>query len=76
MIWGGIGLNQRVGLVIFQNFVQGRGHELQRSGVWTKCSLTQIVPYFCRHENTIWQQDNACPHTARITQDFLQHHNI
>ena len=34
------------------------------------------VPHFARHPNHVFQQDNACAHTARLTRDFLQQHNF
>ncbi|XP_071094228.1 uncharacterized protein [Haliotis cracherodii] len=35
-----------------------------------------IVPYFAHHQNHVFQQDNARPHTARLTRNFLHQHNI
>jgi transposase len=34
------------------------------------------VPYFARHQNKTFQQDNARTHTARATTDFLQQNNV
>ncbi|KAK7105077.1 hypothetical protein V1264_019693 [Littorina saxatilis] len=35
-----------------------------------------VVPFFQERRNCVLQQDNARPHTARVTQAFLQHNNI
>ena len=35
-----------------------------------------VVPYLQQHNVSIFQHDNACPHTARHTQNILPIHNI
>ena len=35
-----------------------------------------VVPYLRQHNIGILQHDNACPHTARYTQNILHIHNI
>jgi transposase len=35
-----------------------------------------VLPVVQGQRNLVLQQDNARPHTARVTQDFLQQHNI
>ena len=44
--------------------------------VYRPSAHTPKSSYFCRHGNTMLQQNNAHPHTAMVTQYFLQHHNI
>jgi hypothetical protein len=72
MVWGGIGLNVKLGPVIFQNFGPGRGN-----GVTAARYIDQVLrPHFARHQNKTLQQDNVCAHTARATRDFLQQNTI
>ena len=42
---------------------------LHRSSSETACCAA-------RHQNKMFQQDNACAHTARATRDFLQQKNV
>ncbi|KAK7101720.1 hypothetical protein V1264_020057 [Littorina saxatilis] len=65
MIWGGIGLNQSLGPVFFNNL-----------GPIDQILQPHVVPFFQARRNCVLQQDNARPHTARVTQTFLQHNNI
>jgi hypothetical protein len=72
MVWGGIGLNVKLGPVIFQNLGPGRGN-----GVTAARYIDQVLrPHFARHQNKTFQQDNARAHTARATRDFLQQNNV
>ena len=68
MMWGGISMNGRTQLVHVQgnlNAVRYRDEILNR----------HVVPTIdARRE--IFQHDNARPHTARITTDFLANNNI
>ena len=65
MVWGDIGINHNAGPVIFQNIGPGRGN-----GVTAQRYINQVLRLH------MFQQDNARAHTARITRDFLQQHNI
>lgn len=76
MVWGAIGLNQRVGPVVFQNVGQGRGNGVNADRYVAQVLQPHVVPFFQRHPNFLFQQDNARPHTARVTQDFLHRNNI
>ena len=76
MVWGAIGLNQRVGPVFFQNVGQGRGNGVNADRYIAQVLQPHVVPFFQRHRNFLFQQDNARPHTARVTQDFLHRNNI
>ena len=72
MVWGGIGLNVKLGPVIFQNLGPGIGN-----GVTAARYIDQVLrPHFARHQNKTFQQDNMRAHTARATRDFLQQNNV
>ena len=76
MVWGAIGLNQRVGPIIFQNVGHGRGNGVNAARYIAQVLQPHVVPFFQRHQNFLFQQDNARPHTARVTQAFLRQNNI
>ncbi|KAK7097817.1 hypothetical protein V1264_004740 [Littorina saxatilis] len=76
MIWGAIGVNQRVAPVVFQNVGQGRGNGVSADRYINQVLHPYVVPLFQRYWNCLFQQDNARPHTARATQDFLRHKNV
>ena len=70
MVWGGITYDGRTDLLR----VEGR-----LTGVcYSDEVLRPIVVPFQRRvgRNFEFQQDNARPHTARVSMDFLQHHNV
>ena len=71
MVWGGISLHRRLDFVVFQNFAPGR-----RNGITAQRYISQVleplvVLFFANHPTFVLQQDNARPHTARATTDFL-----
>ncbi|KAK7106419.1 hypothetical protein V1264_017679 [Littorina saxatilis] len=76
MIWGGICLHEVLGPIIFQNIGPGRGNGVTAERYIDQVLRPAVVPFFNQHRNFTLQQDNARPHTARLTADFLQHHNI
>ena len=76
MIWGAIGLNRRLGPVIFQNIGPGLGNGVNAQRYINQVLAPEIMLYFQQHGNLTLQQDNTCTHTARITTAFLQQHNI
>lgn len=67
MVWGGISLNRRTALHVFENGTLTARRYIDEI-------LQPIVIPFANQEgpNFILQQDNARPHTARIVQDFFQ----
>jgi hypothetical protein len=71
MVWGGIGLNVKLGPVIFQNLGPGRGNGVTAARYIDDVLRPHGVPHFARHQNKTYQQDNARAHTARTTRDFL-----
>lgn len=76
MVWGGMALNHLEGPIIFQNLGPGRGNGVTAQRYIDQILTPYIVPYFNRNPRHLLQQDNARPHIARATVDFLRHHNI
>lgn len=76
MVWGAIGLGKKIGPVVFQNIGPGQGNGVTAVRYIDQCLRPYILPYFLRHQNHKFQQDNARPHTARATQQYLQQNNI
>ena len=76
MLWGGIGLNQLLGPVIFRGLGPGRGNGVTAQRHKNQILRPHVVPFFQAHGNFVFQQDNARAHAARLTQDFLQCHNV
>ena len=59
MVWGGIGLNVKLGSVIFQNLGSGRGNGVTAARYIDQVLRPHVVPHFARHQNKTFQQDNA-----------------
>ena len=76
MIWGGITVNQLVGPVVFQNIGPGRGNGVTAQRYINQVLRPVVVPHFQQHRNLTLQQDNARPHTANVTRQFLQQQGI
>ncbi|CAC5418005.1 unnamed protein product [Mytilus coruscus] len=72
MVWGGIGLNHKIGSVVFQNLGPGRGNGVNA----TTNFRPHVVPHFACYQNNTSQHDNARAHTARATRDFLKQNDI
>ena len=70
IVLGGIGINQRVGPVIFQNLVPGRGNSVTEQRYIEQMLIHSNRPILCRGD-TIKQQDNTHSPSASDT-----HHNI
>ena len=76
LVWGGITHNMRVGPVFFLNQAQGQGRGVTAQRYIHEVLQPHIVPFFQQHQNFPLQKDNARPHTARVTQQFLQRNGI
>ena len=76
MVWGAITLHRRLDLVVFQNLAPGRGNGVTAQRYINQVLEPRVVPFLRRHPNSVLQQDNARPHTARATTDFLRRHGI
>ena len=70
MVWGGILTRRKTELVVVDgNLTAQRYIDLILRPV--------VIPFMNTHRDiTIFQQDNARPHSARTTQSFLRDHNI
>ena len=71
MVWGGIGLNSKLGTVVFQNLGPGRGNGVTTTRYRNQVLTHHVVPHLNRHPNKGFKQDNARAHTARVTRDYL-----
>jgi hypothetical protein len=63
MVWGGIGLNVKLGPVIFQNLGPGRGNGVRAARYIDQVLRPHVVSHFSRHQNKTFQQDNARAHS-------------
>lgn len=70
MVWAGITGSHRTDLVVVQgNLTAARYRD--------EILQQHVVPFMRQHpETTTFQQDNARPHTARISMEFLQQNDI
>lgn len=68
MVWGGVSENSRTALHIFRVPVTAVAYRDQ--------VLRPIVPFMANNNVNTLQQDNARPHTARVTQQFLHTNGI
>lgn len=65
MVWGGIFGNQKTRLLIIRNNLNARRYI---DDVLTP----EVIPFLARHgPGLTFQHDNATPHVARVTRDFL-----
>lgn len=76
MIWGGITLNQRIGPIFFRGLGPGHGNGVTAQRYIDQVLRPHLLPFSQGRRNFTLQHDNARPHTARITANFLQQHNI
>ena len=76
MIWGAMALNHLLEPVIFRNIGPGRGNGVTAQRYITQVLAPHVVPFFERHPNFLYQQDNARLDTARVTLDFLRQNNV
>ncbi|GFT91032.1 transposable element Tcb1 transposase [Trichonephila clavipes] len=68
-VWGAISWDTRSSLVVLQGTLTARRH--------VDDILTPIVlPMLSSRPGAIYQQDNARPHTARLSQQFLQGYDV
>lgn len=70
MVWGGISLNHRTDLVVIDGNMTAQRYIDQ-------VLRPHVVPFFEDHADLrILQQDNARPHAARLTREFLDDQEI
>ena len=81
MIWAGISYRGKTELVLLDNGAGRGGRQRALGGLTTQRYIDEVlrpvaVPYI-RHNNLmLLQQENARPHVARLTLDFLRRSNI
>lgn len=70
MVWGAICGDQKTPLVTIQGNLTAQRYRDQ-------VMQPVVLPYLQQQpQGIIFQQDNARPHTARLTMDFLNRHNV
>ena len=73
--WFGQGL-PIITLLVFLEFGRGRGRGLNAQHYIDQVLRPIALPFIVAYPSTVLQQDNACPHAARLTQNFLTTHNV
>ena len=77
MIWGAMALNHLLGPVCDLSEHRPRTRKwCDRPTIHYASLAPHVVPFFERYLNFLYQQDNARPHTARVTLDFLRQNNV
>ena len=81
MIWAGISYRGKTELVFLDNGAGRGGRQRARGGLTAQRYIDKVlrpvaVPYIRRNNHMLLQQDNARPHVARLTLDFLRRSNI
>ena len=70
MVWGGISWRYRTPLVVLEGNLTSRRYI-------DEVLEPVVVPFLQNHADvTLYQQDNARPHSARLTTDFLGQNNV
>ena len=69
MVWAGINNNRKINLVIINGTLNAQRYR-------DEILAPMLIPYVNANPNAIFQQDNARPHIARLTTQYLQANNI
>ena len=75
MVWAGFTSHHKTQLV-FLDFGRGRGRGLTAQHYIDQVLRPIALLFIVAHQGTVLQQDNARPHAARLTQNFLTTHNV
>lgn len=80
LVWAGITTNDRTDLVFLDQGV-GRGGRRGRLGLNAQRYINTVlqpvvVPFVQQHPGTLLMQDNARPHVARLSMNFLQQNGV
>lgn len=75
MVWGGISARGRTMIVDF-NVRHGRGNGVTARRYIDTVLRPVVVPFLTANPGMTLMHDNARPHTARITADFLQQNHV
>ena len=76
MVWGGISYQQRTPLVIFDVLLPWRGNGVTAHRYIDNVLRPVVFLCMAAHSGMTFQQNDARPHTARITTHFIQQNNI
>ena len=68
MVWAGICHGHKTELVFVKGALNAQSYP--------DTILQPVVVPFIRHHNVTFQKDNACPHVAKICNEYLQANNI
>ena len=69
MVWAGISHVGKTNLIILNGNLNAQRYR-------DEILAPVVIPYIQANHNAIFQQDNARPHTARLTTQFLQANNV
>ena len=69
MVWGAICNDQKTRLVTIQGNLTAQRYR-------DEVLRPVVLPFVQQHQGTLFQHDNARPHTARLTTDFLNRQNV
>ena len=70
MVWGAISTTGRSQLVIVRNNLNGQRYV-------NDILQPHLIPFLNTHNNPMtFQQDNARPHAAHVTQQYLNQNNV
>ena len=69
MVWAGINNNRKTNLVIINGNLNAQRYR-------DEILAPVVITYVNATPNAIFQQDNARPHTARLTTQYLQANNV
>lgn len=69
MVWGGIHHGGRTQLVIVEGIMTAQRY-------CDEIVQPVLIPFMQQHPQFLFQQDNARPHSARLTQTLLQQNNV
>ena len=69
MVWAGINNNRKTNLVIINGNLNAQRYR-------DEILAPVVIPYMNANPNAIFQQDNARPHTVRLTTQYQQANNV
>ena len=69
MVWACINNNRKTNLVIINGNLNAQRYR-------DEILSPMVIPYVNANPNAIFQQDNAHPHTVRLTIQYLQVNNV
>lgn len=75
MVWAGFSHRHKTDLV-FLEYGGGRGRGFTAQRYVDQVLQPVVLPFLNVHPGTVLQQDNARPHAARLTQNFLTANNV